>query len=237
MFGLILYGNCLAHVSKPISWGIVAKCGVGWIVGGIGSTVDLWLAVVQLSTILIIAFGALFLAVHLINDGRRGKKLNTLFVVFIIFIFVGFPVWAWILPDDGTIAYNYWKIIGVILAGLFSLIIVAAIVQKYAAKRKGVNEFFQLASWFDSLSSWEKYGLVGALAFVGMFALNDPSTVIPTIYWWVTTILGYIVIRMLNKYSETKKPSDKPVNREQLLEALNDINVELKALTDAVKRM
>ena len=92
MFGLILYGNCLMSTPDPVSWSIAVECGTGWIVAGLGSTVGIGLAVMQLIIILNIAFGALFLAAHLIVNHNHGKTSRALVAIFISFMFGGFPI-------------------------------------------------------------------------------------------------------------------------------------------------
>ena len=254
-------------VSALVLWCIAAECGLIWVVTNSGSQVELWLAGIQLLAIFGTAFGALFLAVDQMSNDVHGKKPRVLLAVFMSFISVIFPVWAWMLPEDSSTVYGYWKFSGTILAGLFGFIFVAVIVQIYADVHNGVNKFFQLIDTFDNTSFWKKcvYACIGGLA--GAFVwealtwealtwealtwealwgtltnLIDIIFIIPSVVHAISILSGkkHLIkwIKLLiNDDSEVKKPTDEPITREQLLEALNEITAELKCMRNAVKLM
>ena len=232
-----------------ISWGVAVESAVIWVVAGIGSPVDLWLAVVQLIIIVGIAFGALFLAAYQMSEGEHSKKSRVLIAVFLLFIFVILPSWAFMLPDDGTIVYGYWKFMGTILIASFGFMFMAAFVQKYATRHKVVNQFFQLIDLIDSTPLWVKYVIAGIFTLITMYIVLAPGdlvTKILTVLGLSPLIVGLIKKILFNKpmwlrNSKEKKEIlnviDGKITRTQLLNGLNDLTVALNNMTAVLKNI
>ena len=250
------YGRLTWHIGAVFSWGAAAEFGLIWAVTGIGITVELWLAVVQLVAISGMALGALFLAAHQISDGGHGKKSRVSLAVFMLFLFGVLPTWAWMLPDDGAAVYIYWKIMGLGLVASFVIMLTAVVVKKYAAGRKDIGNFFQQVNKINNrIPSWAKYGGGGISMLIGI--LRAPTdlvdlTLLATI--GLVLISDLIKIRLFNirmdffrknrHSSETTKIADGSMTHAHLLEALQNISTtfdkiaaELKNLTAVVERM
>ena len=201
--------NCELSIwsaSALVSWCIAAECGLIWVVTNSGSQVDLWLAGTQLGAIFGAAFGASFLAVDQGSNNMHAKKPRVLLGVFMLFIFVIFPVWTWTLPEDISTVYGYWKFSGTILIGLVGVIFVAVIVQRYADGHKSVNKFFQLVDTFDHIPFWKKCMCAGIVGLAGAFvwdaltweALTWEALTWETLTWEVLTweVLWEILINL-----------------------------------------
>ena len=166
------YGRLTWHIGAVFSWGAAAECGLIWVVTNSGSQVELWLAGIQLGAIFGTAFGALFLAVGLASNNIHDKKPRVLLLlgISVLFIFIIFPAWALMLPNDGPTVYIYWKLSGTGLAVLTGSAFIMFIIQKYTGEHKSINKFFQLVDKFDRISFRKKCMCAVIIGLIGAFA-------------------------------------------------------------------
>ena len=245
------YSRLTWYALTIISWGVVVECGLIWAVVDNDNFEGIWIASAQFVAILSMAFSALFLAAYLMYDGGHDKKSRVSLAAFMLFMFCVLPVWAWMLPDDGTIAYGHWKLMGVGLITSFGLMLVIVIVQKYATGRKNVDDFFRwIGTLRGRLPSWAEFAVKVMLILAGLYILQWAFSSDASIYLNIRKMsLNFGLIKIRRFYSQmdlslknwhgfrTKKTTDGSETRTQLLNSLNVIAESMKVISEASNRI